>query len=166
MKQVFIPQAAFQTIRLVTGVNAFVDTQDFARIAEFDWYLCGLKYAATGKPSRMMHHEVLDMSDFSQHEVHHKNGVGLDNRRDNLQIVTRAAHLMTRGLQGNNASGFKGVSWKSPVGNRAGAWVAQIGYNGKKVHIGRFKCAEDAARAYDAKALELYGTIAQSNFLQ
>ena len=48
-------------------------------------------------------------------------------------------------------SGYKGVSWSVS----AGKWVAQVGFNNKKYHIGRFKNEVDAAKAYNAKILEL-----------
>jgi hypothetical protein len=47
---------------------------------------------------------------------------------------------------------------------RRGKWQAQIGCNGKKIFIGYFDDEEAAARAYDAKAAELFGEYAALNF--
>lgn len=58
------------------------------------------------------------------------------------------------------SSKFVGVS----INNRRKKWLAQISYNNKPIHIGYFANEEDAARAYDKKALELYGENAKLNF--
>jgi hypothetical protein len=43
-------------------------------------------------------------------------------------------------------------------------WHSQIKENGRQVTIGYFDDEEAAARAYDAKAKELYGEFAALNF--
>jgi len=47
---------------------------------------------------------------------------------------------------------------------RTGRFCAKIQHNSKKVWLGRFKRAIDAARAYDKKAIELHGEFACLNF--
>jgi hypothetical protein len=48
---------------------------------------------------------------------------------------------------------------------REGAlWRAAIRHEGRRFHLGRFDSEEDAARAYDTKALELRGDEARLNF--
>lgn len=59
----------------------------------------------------------------------------------------------------SNASGFKGVRKE-----RSGLYSARITHNGESVGIGRFKTAEDAAKAYDEKAKELRGVVTRLNF--
>ena len=51
----------------------------------------------------------------------------------------------------NNKSGVKGVHW-SEADRR---WIAQIGFRGKEIYLGRYKRIEDAARARK-KAEELW----------
>lgn len=43
-------------------------------------------------------------------------------------------------------------------------WRASIAFQGNLSHLGVFICAEDAAKAYDAKARELFGLFAHTNF--
>ena len=65
-----------------------------------------------------------------------------------------------RGGQRSPSSDFHGVSWYK----RDKKWQAYIGHDGKKVHLGSFSTAEQAARAYDAKASELKGAAAILNY--
>lgn len=46
----------------------------------------------------------------------------------------------------------------------SGKWVAFLGYGGHKFYLGRYLFEEDAAKAYDRKARELYGENANVNF--
>lgn len=89
-------------------------------------------------------------------KVDHKNGNTLDNRRSNLRVVNFEQNNANR--KSYSASGFKGVR---AVGHR---WRARIAFRGVETHIGYFGSAEDAARAYDDKALETFGPFAWLNF--
>ena len=53
---------------------------------------------------------------------------------------------------------FKGVRFEYKK------WRARIFVGGKRVHLGCFDAAEDAARAYDAAAVKHYGEFAKLNF--
>lgn len=55
-------------------------------------------------------------------------------------------------------SAFVGVSI-----NKRGKWVAYITYHGKSMNLGVFELEKDAAKAYNNKSLELYGTNAKIN---
>lgn len=59
----------------------------------------------------------------------------------------------------NSTSKFKGVSW-SPDRE---LWVAQISFENKRYPLGRFASEIEAAKAYDKKAIELYGEFATTN---
>lgn len=57
---------------------------------------------------------------------------------------------------------FKGV-WFTGA-HRKRPWRACVCDNHRKIHLGRFSTEEEAARAYDAKAREMYGEKAVLNF--
>jgi hypothetical protein len=97
-------------------------------------------------------------------EVDHADRNGLNNRRANLRIATRAQNLQNRGSHTRSGqpstSEFKGVSWDKA---RA-AWKANINVHGRQEHLGRYSSEVEAARAYDLRAHEAFGPFAFLNF--
>ena len=92
----------------------------------------------------------------------HANRNKLDNRRCNVRAATPELNQANQSLSKSNTSGYKGVT------GQEACWHAQIGCRrllGSKriIRIGTFDTAEEAARAYDAKALELFGPFAATN---
>ena len=66
-----------------------------------------------------------------------------------IRIATYAQNSFYSKKQKNTTSKYKGVCWDR------NKWRARIRYKGKVYNLGRFDNEEAAARAYDAKALEL-----------
>ena len=90
--------------------------------------------------------------------VDHINGNGLDNRRCNLRLCTASQNQANRRRLPTNKTGHRGVC-------RVGVkWQAGIKKDGRSRHLGWFATAEEAGRAYDAAAKELFGEFAQLNF--
>lgn len=90
----------------------------------------------------------------------HISGDGLDNRRENLRRATKSQQLANqrkRRLQ-RLTSRYKGVSWCH------GRWQVMCGPHTAGRYLGRFSDEEAAARAYDRRALELWGEYARTNF--
>jgi len=92
---------------------------------------------------------------------------GLERLQDLADELARALpedYVMSRRTQGikhaNTASSFVGVRFEK----RTGKWTSQLRTKDKRHHIGTFLTEEEAARAYDAKARELYGDKARLNF--
>lgn len=153
-------------IPLTKGYCAIVDDHDFEWLSSYRWYAhCnrgGHVYArrATDITGRtyFMHRELTGPD--PGEDVDHANGNSLDNRRSNLRIATRQQNNWNRRPQRGSSSPYVGVSWAKD----RGLWVAAIERNDRKIWIGSFESAEEAARAYDAKALELRGEFACLNF--
>ena len=77
---------------------------------------------------------------------------------DNCRWVTQHQNLMNKRKRSNSASPFKGVRRKR------GKWRATVILDGIDYNLGVFVTQEEAARAYDAKAKELFGEFAYLNF--
>lgn len=90
-------------------------------------------------------------------EIDHINGDKSDNRFSNLRMATCQQNKVNCGLSANNTSGYKGVTK-----NRK-AWIASITKDRQYVYIGSFETPEEAAKAYDAKVVELFGDYALTN---
>lgn len=89
--------------------------------------------------------------------IDHINGNRRDNKIENLRLVNRSQNQGNRKTSIKNNSGFKGVYWNA----KRKKYFA----NCKNEHIGIFKTAEEAAEAYNKKALELFGEYAKLNLI-
>jgi hypothetical protein len=92
--------------------------------------------------------------------VDHINHNGLDNRKDNLRLCTRAQNALNQRPRKGTSSRYKGVYWHE----RDKRFYAQISHKGRRYHLGSYKSEIQAAKAYDKKAKELFGEFAHLNF--
>lgn len=44
---------------------------------------------------------------------------------------------------------------------KTGRWRSQLGYNNRKIFMGYFNTPEEAAQAYDQKAVEIHGQLGE-----
>lgn len=152
------------------GRVALVDVDDYETVRQHNWHAkedpsSGF-YAATNVPVHedgsyrqrtLRMHRLL-----SDHEVvDHANNNGLDNRRGNLRDGADGKNAKNRRPNRRGSSGYRGVCWFA----RAGKWQAYIMCDKKRFYLGYFEDKEEAALAYDAKAVELYGEYACLNLL-
>ena len=72
---------------------------------------------------------------------------------DHLNPVTGKQNNENRsGLNRNNGSGVRGVSWDS----QNQKWRAAVGHNGKTINVGRFSEISEAEEAVRLKRIELF----------
>ena len=154
-------------IPLTKGYKAIVDDEDFERLSGWKWHAMNAArtrvYAATSRIKNgvrvhmTMHRMLMAPLLAAGMEVDHINGDGLDNRRCNLRICTRAENARNNRTPCTNRSGFKGVSFYK----RRGVWRSHITVNGKFHHLGYFSTAENAHAAYCEAAKRLHGEFAR-----
>jgi hypothetical protein len=156
---------AYRRIFLTQDQVTLVSLEDFQD--RFGWYAMKMdgEYVAARKVwhgstrvNEYMARRIMQAPEGVQ--VDHKNGNHLDNRRLNLRLATNQQNQCNRGPQCNNTSGYKGVTWHK-YDQR---WKAQIWVNQKNHNLGSFDDPVEAAKAYDAAALELHGRFARLNF--
>jgi hypothetical protein len=155
-----------KSILLTNGDVALIDDQDYDRVAEFKWFKWspykGIWYACRTEKGRerkliLMHRFIINVLDPSR-MIDHRDGNGLNNTRSNLRECSHLENMRNRKMHSNNKSGYRGV-WRFKRWFRAG-----IQLNGKRISLGYFDDAIEAAKAYDAKATELFGEFASLNF--
>ena len=100
--------------------------------------------------------------------IDHKDGVTLNCRKRNLRRATKRINAPNmRRSKNQKRGGYKGV-FSTGGKSKVSPWRSHIGRteNGRLrlYHLGYFRTAEAAARAYDKKARELFGKHAATNF--
>lgn len=167
----FSLQPETREIPLTRGQVAIVDAADYEWISQWKWlasrgpndrtfYASRTVYTPDGKKLTAKMHRVILGIDDPAIWVDHIDGNGLNNTRANLRAVTPEQNFRNRRIPANNTSGFKGVSWYAAREK----WGAYITFDKKRMFLGLFLTAEEAARTYDDAALQLYGEYARLNF--
>lgn len=90
--------------------------------------------------------------EWPEDEIDHEDGVEFNNSLDNLRDATRQENVRNRGINKNNTSGFKGVSFYKRDNN----YKAAITLNNKTIHLGYFDTAEEAYEEYVKAAKEYF----------
>jgi hypothetical protein len=92
------------------------------------------------------------------HVIDHIDGDGTNNRISNLREATPSENGANRGMQANNTSGFKGVSFD--ICSRR--WRALITVNGRARFLGHFDDPASAHAAYAKAAEQHHGKFARA----
>lgn len=162
-------------INLTQGMIALVDDEDFDFLNQWKWHakVNGKKrngfYAVRSFHFRkssgehtcrtvFMHRVLMGVDDksYREIEVDHIDHNGLNNTKINLRKSSRSQNCINR--RKNNIKKYRGVT-KLLSGN----FQATIKINQKSLSLGAFKNIDDAAKAYDSKAKELFGQFAILN---
>lgn len=156
------PSDDIRYIALTKGRFAIVDAVDYEWLSRYKWratFNGGSWYAATTIKNRnvLMHRMIMDPPEGIV--VDHIDGNSLDDRRCNLRICTRQQNAYNC-RRSRGTSPYKGVCFEKITGR----WRASIVYQGERLNLGLYESEVEAARAYDRKAIELFGEFAYLNF--
>ena len=89
--------------------------------------------------------EEWDITDISHNnQIDHININPLDNRIENLRVLTHSQNNRNQKKRKNCSSQYKGVYWHK----QNNKWLAYIRIDGKIKHLGSFTNEEEAAEAY------------------
>lgn len=140
---------------------AVVDDEDYKKLSNLRWTYssAGPGYAEHGFKGKLVRMHRVIMNAQKGFMVDHINMNGLDNRKKNLRLCTKAENMRNRNMTKVNTSGYKGVVWDK-INQK---WVAQMKLNGKHLNFGRFLLKKDAAKAYNEGAKKYHGKFAKLN---
>lgn len=148
-------------IPLTQGKVALVDDADYHGLIQYTWTAIRRKrswyaQASDGGEKILMHRLLME---FPDKEVDHKNGVGTDNRRDNLRLASRKQNNQNNQKHADGSSQYKGVSWSK----ERKRWLACIKIDRKTIYLGRYASEAEAAHAYNQAAQTAWGEFARLN---
>ena len=149
-------------IKLTGNKFALVDDQDFEILNQYKWRADkdgNTYYAVRGiwkdnKVFRLfMHREILDLKYKDGKITDHINRNGLDNRKSNLRIVSKAENCRNHGGHSDNTSGHTGVSWHKVIKK----WQSQIRAGGEKICLGYYNNINNAIEARKQGEIKYWG---------
>lgn len=153
-----------------------IDDADFNIVKEYTWwehkvtdrlsYAYGMKLPRkrNGEQVIKMHRLIMGYTK-KDGLLDHKDGNGLNNCRDNLELITVAQNQQKANLDPERNprkihSKFRGVSYLGWHGR----YIAYVNNNGQREYLGYFDTDVEAAKARDARAKELHGKFVRLNF--
>jgi len=159
-----VPASSSETIRripLTRGKFALVSAADFEWLSKHRWSCRGggNPYAARFENGKVvwMHREIMKTPPGMVCD--HMDGNGLNNLPANLRNCNHADNVHNLSKAAHGTSIYKGV-WR----DKTGKWHSKICHAGRRYWLGTFDEEVAAARAYDRKAVELFGEYARLNF--
>ena len=157
-------------IPLTKGQFALVDNEDYDWLMQWKWraslrsqggFYVTRSVRRGGRRAIRMHRVILDAPEGM--EVDQIDGNGLNNQRSNLRLATHAQNQWNRGLSSRNKSGYKGV-WYNTRPRFKNRWMAYMTINCRRIGLGHYATAQEAALAFDKAAREHYGEFVRTNF--
>lgn len=165
-------------IALSKGKETIVSDEDYEFLSQWKWCYGKRGYATrTNKRTNKhdsIHRLVMERligRELASNEIcDHINRNRLDNRRDNLRLVTLTENNANRGKTKGCSSIYKGVCKSITKYTRKDGsiskyvnWIAYIGSRKNRKNLGVFPTEKEAAIAYNIAALKTYGEFAALN---
>lgn len=157
-------------IKLTQGKYALVDDEDFERVNQYKWFACFQKkrniFNACRKFNQKniyLHQYIMNTAGKGQsYSIDHIDHDPLNNQKYNLRVCNNSENVRNQKLSKHNTSGFKGVCFIK----HKNKYLSSICFNNKQMNLGYFDSPIEAAKAYNQKALELFGEFAYLNKIE
>ena len=156
-------------VPLTKGYEAVIDAADVPLVEGFNWCALAAPYTVYGlRNGQKERGEERGRAVFLHHVIcppenglltDHRDGDGLNNRRANLRLASKAENGRNSRMKSRNTSGFKGVH----LHKETGKWRARISTGDKHVSLGLFATPEDAHAAYAKASAELHGEFSRAS---
>lgn len=159
-------RARVATLTLACGAVTLISDMDAPWAMKHRWranshtasgkpYVCTTIRRPCGRQTTLYLHRAITQCP-APYKVDHRDNDTLNNQRGNLRIATQDQNNYNRA--GHGLLPYKGVT-------RQGArFRARITHLEQTYSLGTYATMEEAARAYDARAVEYYGEFAYLNF--
>lgn len=147
-----------------TSELILVDEKDYSRISQFKWYNTTRRINRTEWVDNKTINISIANEVMNTRKIlyDHINGDYLDNRKINLRVCTITQNNINRAKPIGCRVEYKGVDRK--FGNST--YRARIRLNNKRVHLGYFNTAKEAALAYNNAAVVMHGEFAILNDIE
>ena len=137
------------------------DKEDYQLIKDYCWYYNKKGYVEAydfDKDTHITLHRLIMGFPSAPLDVDHKthpprNEHKVDNRKANLEIVTKSHNSMNHVTLMNNTSGCSGVNWLKHLNK----WRARIVVDHKEIHLGVFEDIQDAIEARRNAEIKYFG---------
>jgi hypothetical protein len=148
-------------IKTKKGDEILVDDFMYYKLIPFYWMICN-SYAKNTSID-YMHRHIFVLNDnvlIDNMVIDHINNNRFDNRINNLRQISHGENNHNRTNTKNKTDKYKGVCF---LGKK---WSSKITHNNIIIYIGQFDNEKEAALAYNKKAIELYGNVANLNVIE
>jgi hypothetical protein len=147
--QIWVPRVGGDYLKCLIDIEDAALVKTFPNTWRAQWDESSKTYYVVGRQkgkATLIHRLIMDAP--AGVEVDHGNHDGLDNRRQNLTLVTRSQNALNRkGARANSSSGVRGVYWHKLMKQ----WRATVRLpDGKRHEIGGFSSVEEARVARES----------------
>lgn len=168
IKNTYIEKESFYIIEIEGTINGkiIVDKEDYSKMIKYKWYIVDKKYP-TCKAYDYKNKKVILMSKMvtgyydGELLIDHINGNTLDNRRENLRLLTHKDNMKNRRLHSNSSSGVSGVHYIK----KKMLWEARISNNNYSFCLGFYKNKEDAIKSRLEAESFFFGELSRNSEL-